>query len=1504
MGMSGGDVGIARRRAGAVAVVALVLGVLPMMASSPAEAATVSAAASADAYVSSASPNTKYGGAKQLRVSGTPTQRTYLRFNLSGVSGTVTQATLTLHPTAAAAVPLEVHPTGATWKESSVTFATAPPVGAAVVGSVGTVPASSVDIDVTSAVTGNGEVDLAVVVPSGSTSSTAVAEFASREVAKSKPTLTVTTATTPPPPDTAPPATPTGLSAVAGDGSVSLTWTANTESDLASYRVYRSVNGSGASPVLVASPTQAGFTDTGVSNGTTYDYRVSAVDRTANESAQSGAVTARPTVSSGPCSSSGDYSAGVLGTPGLAAYWRLGDRAGTTACEARGVAPGTYNGGFTLGRPGAIAGDANTAANFNGSTGYVKVTNQPALTPSSRISLEAWVSSRTTAGSQTIIRKDGQYLLRIVDGTLVGRLWWKDGTTTQVATSALLTTGSFQHLAMTYDGTALTLFRNGVQVASSPVSKVMAADSTRSLFLGASDPTYDYLAGDLDEAAVYNTALSADTIASHYRLGTTTPPPADTTPPATPANFHAAAGDTKVSLTWDANTETDLAGYQLSRRVTGDPTWGAPQTLPKTATTFTDTGLTNGTAYDYQLVALDNAGNPSTAATASATPQATPPPPDTTPPATPAGFRAAAGDAKVSLTWDANTEDDLWGYRLYRRVSTETSWPDTPTEVLGKVTSFTDSGLQNGTSYDYRLVAVDNTGNPSPAATASATPVDTTPRDTTPPAAPTGLRGTSGDGSASLTWSANTENDLAGYELYRRLSTDTTWSDTPVEVLPAGTTSFMDTDLQNGTSFDYRLSAIDTSNNRSAPSAATSVTPLAPRDTTPPDAPTGLVVTSGNSVANLSWVANTDADLDSYRVYRRVAGGTWSATPLATANGTGYVDLAVVNDTAYDYRVTAVDLAGNESAPSSAVTARPTASPCTASSDYSASVLGTAGLVAYWRLGDGTGTVTCEARGVAPGAYNGGFTLARSGAIYNDANTAVRFDGTSGYVKAPNKPALSPTTAVTVEAWARPTSTAGSQTILRKDGQYLLRVVDGQLIGRMWWSDGTVSTASTTGPVVTTASFQHLAMTYDGTAIRVYRNGVQVASTTVSKTMAADSTRSLFIGASDPTYDWFNGILDEAALYSTALSADTLLAHYRIGAAVDGAGPQEVAAVGAPEAIGVRWTAVQGATAYRVYQQKADGSWPTTPLATTSGDTSYVARGLTDGQSYAFRVTAVVNGNQSRPSDPATSTPRNDVLLAAGDIADNTFRSELTSQLLDRSSGQVMTLGDNVYPDATASDFTNYFDPTWGRQMWRTLGAIGNHEYNADPTAAPYWNYFGAAAGPTGRGYYSYDLAGWHVVVLNSNCTYVGGCSPTSPQGQWLNNDLNASTAQCTLAVWHHPLFTSGNEEGTDASMHDMWSMLMDHHADVVLNGHDHAYERFAPQDANGVASPNGMREFIVGTGGAPLYPTLTTAPNSQVRFNDTRGILRLELNGTGYTWNFVPVDGGKHSDSGSDTCH
>ena len=279
------------------------------------------------------------------------------------------------------------------------------------------------------------------------------------------------------------------------------------------------------------------------------------------------------------------------------------------------------------------------------------------------------------------------------------------------------------------------------------------------------------------------------------------------------------------------------------------------------------------------------------------------------------------------------------------------------------------------------------------------------------------------------------------------------------------------------------------------------------------------------------------------------------------------------------------------------------------------------------------------------------------------------------------------------------------------------------------------------------------------------------------------------------------------------------------------------------------------------------------------------------------------------PSPTPTNTPlTNDlVFVGAGDIADCTrTQDESTAQLLDNIPGTVFTLGDNAYDSGTLTEFNDCYEPTWGRHKNRTRPSPGNHEYNTI-NAEGYYIYFGAAASPLDincssncKGYYSYNVGAWHILVLNTEISHSTG----STQEQWLRADLAANQSMCTLAYWHQPRFSSGLH-GNNTSVQPFWQALYDYGADVVLNGHDHIYERYRLQDPNGQADPTrGIREFVVGTGGAPLNQTLQPLqPNSEVRSNTAYGVLKLILQPTSYDWEFIPIAGQTFTDSGSSNC-
>jgi 3',5'-cyclic AMP phosphodiesterase CpdA len=262
------------------------------------------------------------------------------------------------------------------------------------------------------------------------------------------------------------------------------------------------------------------------------------------------------------------------------------------------------------------------------------------------------------------------------------------------------------------------------------------------------------------------------------------------------------------------------------------------------------------------------------------------------------------------------------------------------------------------------------------------------------------------------------------------------------------------------------------------------------------------------------------------------------------------------------------------------------------------------------------------------------------------------------------------------------------------------------------------------------------------------------------------------------------------------------------------------------------------------------------------------------------------------------------MLVGAGDIADCASPGdEKTAELLDTLEGTVFTLGDNAYENGTSDEFRHCYDPSWGRHRARTMPVPGNHDYGT-PGAAGYFDYFGPAAGDPGRGWYAYDAGAWRVYALNSNCADVGGCLAGSRQEHWLREDLAANPRACVLAMWHHPRFSSG-QHGNDASTQDLWRALYAANAELVLNSHDHDYERFAAQTPTGRLDPDrGLVEIVAGTGGRSHYDFETIRANSLVRDNTTYGVLRIVLSDGGWSFQFIPVPAGDFSDSGAGTCH
>lgn len=276
-----------------------------------------------------------------------------------------------------------------------------------------------------------------------------------------------------------------------------------------------------------------------------------------------------------------------------------------------------------------------------------------------------------------------------------------------------------------------------------------------------------------------------------------------------------------------------------------------------------------------------------------------------------------------------------------------------------------------------------------------------------------------------------------------------------------------------------------------------------------------------------------------------------------------------------------------------------------------------------------------------------------------------------------------------------------------------------------------------------------------------------------------------------------------------------------------------------------------------------------------------------------------VPGPTSPTPTPTPSGP--ETFVGAGDIAICGGNAEATARQLDSIGGTVFTLGDNAYPSGARGDFQNCYEPSWGRHRSRTRPSPGNHDYGT-AGAVPYFDYFGANAGPPGAGFYSFELGAWHIVSLNSNLSDAGQLS-------WLRADLaQNATTKCTLAYWHHPVFSSGpnasnaGEADIRAYAARLFRILYDANADLVLVGHEHLYERFAPQNPDGLPdAARGIRQIIVGTGGVPLYDFQSIKANSEVRIK-AHGVMKLTLSNDRYQWDFLPTSGS--GDTGVSACH
>ncbi len=776
-----------------------------------------------------------------------------------------------------------------------------------------------------------------------------------------------------------PPAAPTALAASAGDASVTLDWADNSDEDLKGYNVFRGA----ADPVATTGTplnggtvlTESTFTDTTAANDTTYRYVVVAIDNADQKSAASASAAATPaavneTQATLPIKINFVASAATPIASGFTADYGQA----FTNFRGRGwVAAGTHtpldlvtNGRFRDARAGVTVDDrqrglmhmraneiAGTFSNIKAAGDYeiavpngtYKVTvsagDQPGAATASCIApcydsvhnlnveginaidhFQATAATEFKTGTVTVPVTDGRLTIDANDGTntKINYLDFEsiDVTAPAVPSDVAAAAGDTKNTVSWTANTDADLAgynvygAAGSTVAVSAATKLTATPQTGTSFehTGLTNATqYSYVVTAVD---LSGNESAASTVSSAT--------PADGTAPAAPGNLLAAPGDAVVSLSWTAPADTDIAQYRVYRSLTSpvDTTPGTEITSVQSDTlAYTNTGLTNGTEYFYAVTAVDTAGNQSSAsAEKSATPTQAP---DVTAPAAPVGLSAAAGDSKITLSWTANAEGDVAGYQVYRSASSG---------VLGTLltttgataTTYVDGTALNATAYFYVIKAIDLSSNVS----AASNEVSGTPADTTAPAPTAGLTATAGIHSVTLRWNANTESDFRGYRIYRSLTTPVVADDVANligTVTTNGGRTFLDSDLEAGTTYYYAISSYDVIGNRAA-LVEVSATPTAAPDTTAPNALTGLTAqVTGTSVA-LSWNASNATDLAGYNVYRSTtAGGTRVKLTSTPQTATTFTDsTAPAGATSY-YVVTAVDTANNESNASNEVSA-------------------------------------------------------------------------------------------------------------------------------------------------------------------------------------------------------------------------------------------------------------------------------------------------------------------------------------------------------------------------------------------------------------------------------------------------------------------------------------------------------------------------------------------------------------------------------------------------------
>jgi RHS repeat-associated protein len=940
----------------------------------------------------------------------------------------------------------------------------------------------------------------------------------------------------------------------------------------------------------------------------------------------------------------------VNATPGVTGYWRLAEISGTTAAAQKGPA-GTYVNAPALGLPGLLQSDKpNFGTGFGGNTGRnVSVADGVHADFSTAYTLEAWVRIDTLVPGTTnyVICKEGAYALR-----LNGSADWEgvavNGTGWQYVRSNpedRPVAGATYHVVATFDGSYQRLYVNG-QLIEREVATGPIVNTAQTLNVGACR-NYDTWDGTIDEPAVYNAAMSPALVRDHYETG------ADGTPPAAPSGLRATAGDREVTIDWQGYAADDLLSYTVYRATSPGSAGWAVASPAVTTSEWTDTGLANGTVYEYWVVAKDSRGNLSGAsARVSARPQASTRYRDAVLQSSGVQGYWRLGDASGSsatatvgdngtiagtpalgvaglLLKDTNTSVDFDG--LDDQVTIADSdrvdasgvvsfeaWVRPDARTIGNANIVAKPGAY--------VLALRSDGIPEARVYAGGT---TNVAVGTAPLAlgqPYHLVGTYDRSKIKLYVNGAFVSEVL-------LSGSLTQNANALQLGSHANSARFNGVIDEAALYDTTLSATEVKDRFDAG-----------RPNSPPAAPAALVAGAGDGLVTLDWADNAETDLVGYDVYRKGAAGAATRLNKSPVSGSRYTDFTAPNDVTNWYQVKAVNRLGLASAASAGASGRPRPA-----SSYRVAVAtaGGSSLRGHWRLGETRGGIAVPQVG-QEGDYHNNPLLGQTGLLRGETDRAPDFVAAEqDHMRVPPHSSLDVSTAFTLEAWIRQDSTPTDyRYILCKPGTYSLRVTPANdLQAQLVRADGT--SASSTAPVKAAAgSTYHVAATYDGASLKIYVNGALSATSAVTGTVAT-TTNAFHVGTCGGTH-WWDGVVDEPALYAIPLSAAQVKEHYDIGS--DGtapAPPTGLTAVPGDRQVVLDWApnTESDLSGYEVLRGDAAGG-PYSKVSTRLGSSAFTHIELENGKPGYYRVTAVDKaGNASAHSAEVKATPTSTPVL-------------------------------------------------------------------------------------------------------------------------------------------------------------------------------------------------------------------------------------------------------------------